>query len=112
MSRCWDVENFCSLVVFVAGVHVVEFGSPDFTAGFREKDPRKRDLRENGTRRGEKRREERGYALSLNPPKFLAIRPTLMLCFFCVSVVFGGQLLQHLVLPYCPALLSVHCYCC
>ena len=27
MSRCWDVANFCPLVVFVAGVRVVEFGS-------------------------------------------------------------------------------------
>jgi len=27
MSRCWDVAIFCSLVVFVAGVRVVEFGS-------------------------------------------------------------------------------------
>ena len=35
-----------------------------------------------------------------------------MLCFYCVGVVFYGKLLQHLVLPYCPALLSVHCYCC
>jgi len=23
-----------------------------------------------------------------------------------------GQLLEHLVLPYCPALLLVHCHCC
>ena len=27
MSRCWDVANFCPLVVFVAGVRVVEFGT-------------------------------------------------------------------------------------
>jgi len=27
MSRCWDVANFCPLVVSVAGVRVVEFGS-------------------------------------------------------------------------------------
>jgi len=25
MSRCWDVANFCPLLVFVAGVHVLEF---------------------------------------------------------------------------------------
>jgi len=25
---------------------------------------------------------------------------------------YYGQLLEHLVLPYCPALLFVHCYCC
>ena len=27
MSRCWDVANFCPLVVFGAGVRVVEFGA-------------------------------------------------------------------------------------
>jgi len=27
MSRCWDVANFCPLVVFVAGIRVVEFSS-------------------------------------------------------------------------------------
>jgi len=27
MSRCWDVANFCPLVVSVAGVRVVEFGT-------------------------------------------------------------------------------------
>ena len=26
MSRCWDVANFCPLVVSVAGVRVAEFG--------------------------------------------------------------------------------------
>ena len=34
------------------------------------------------------------------------------ICFDCVCLVFYGQLLEHLVLRYCPALLSVHCYCC
>jgi len=29
ISTCWDVANFCPLVVFVAGVHVVEFGSEE-----------------------------------------------------------------------------------
>ena len=27
MSRCWDVANFCPLVVFAAGVRVVKFGT-------------------------------------------------------------------------------------
>jgi len=41
MSRCWDVANFCPLVVFVAGVRiagvrVVEFGSKAGTSGTSE----------------------------------------------------------------------------
>ena len=35
MSRCWDVAIFCPLVVFVAGVRVVEFGSKRQTRGSR-----------------------------------------------------------------------------
>jgi len=31
MSRCWDVAKFCPLVVSVAGVRVVEFGSNGVT---------------------------------------------------------------------------------
>jgi len=34
MSRCWDVADFCPLVVFVAGVRLVEFGSNSLPCGF------------------------------------------------------------------------------